>query len=85
MAELARIDLGAAPACPNCRQRLEGLNLDELSGGSLVRCPSCGHAMRIPQAVLDRLLEQRQAARAAAGEDRSLRARLVAFFSRFLR
>lgn len=85
MAELARIKPAAAPACPTCGQRLDGLDLDALSGGSEIRCPACGHAMRIPQAVLDRLREQREAERAAEGGDRSFLARLRAFFSRLLK
>lgn len=85
MAELARIRLAAAPACPNCRQRLEGLDLDALTGGSEIRCSSCGHAMRIPQAILDRLREQREAERAAEGGGPSWFARLVAFFSNLWR
>lgn len=82
MAELARIKPAAAPACPTCGQRLDGLDLDALSGGSEIRCPACGHAMRIPQAVLDRLRTQRDAQRADEGDTRSLLQRLWDFLRR---
>ena len=81
MERLARVDLAAAPACPNCRQRVTDLNLDELAGGAEHQCLFCGHFMRVPEALLKRLLEQREAARAAQAPV-SLWARLSGFLAR---
>lgn len=65
MERLARVDLAAAPACPNCRQRVTDLDLDELAGGAEHQCLFCGHFMRVPEALLQRLIAQRDAARAS--------------------
>lgn len=63
MAEFAKVSLAAAPGCPNCKNRLSDLPLDTLSAGDTVQCLFCGESIRIPQQVLDRLLEQREAQR----------------------
>ncbi|MGE0494551.1 MAG: hypothetical protein AB7S38_35405 [Vulcanimicrobiota bacterium] len=65
MERLARVDLAAAPACPNCRQRVTDLDLDELAGGAEHQCLFCGHFMRVPETLLKRLIAQRDAALAA--------------------
>ncbi|HIB68366.1 MAG TPA: hypothetical protein EYO33_25545 [Phycisphaerales bacterium] len=86
MAQIGRIDMGAAPACPNCRQRVTDLNLDEIANGAEHQCLFCGHFMRVPKSVIDRLIEQREKARAAgAVEKESLWSRMVAFFSNLFR
>ena len=59
MAQLAKIGVAAAPACPGCRNRLTGLPLDELAAGAGYQCPFCGQHMRIPQQVLAELIRQR--------------------------
>lgn len=84
MEQLAKVDVLAAAACPNCRQRVTDLNLDELAGGAQHQCLFCGSFMNIPQSIIDKLLAQREMANAAAQENRSLFSRLAAFFSRLL-
>jgi hypothetical protein len=83
VSQLAKVDLAAAPACPNCRQRVSDLNLDELAAGAEHQCLFCGHFMKVPKSILDRLVAQRDADRVAQGKA-SPWARLVAFFSRTL-
>lgn len=63
MAELAKVSVAAAPACPSCRNRLSDLPLDELAAGDEYQCLFCSEIIRIPQQVLDRLIEQREARR----------------------
>lgn len=63
MAELARVNVGLAPACPGCRNRLSDLPLDDLAAGDEYQCLFCSEVIRIPQQVLDRLIEQREAQR----------------------
>lgn len=74
----------AAPACPGCGHRLDDLPLDELDGGAEYACPKCGQVIRIPGQVLQRLLEQREALRAALEAEREPTwwDRLTAFFRR---
>jgi hypothetical protein len=84
MSQLAKVELVVAPACPNCRQRIADLNLDRLAGGAEHQCLFCGHFMKIPGSILERLLAQRDAARAAAPPRRSVLARLSDFVSRML-
>ena len=84
MEKLAKVGLAAAPACPNCRQRVTDLNLDELASGAEHQCLFCGNFMRVPKAILDRLIEQRDAARAANIPQGSLITRVMAFFRRLL-
>lgn len=81
MTQLAKVDVAAAAACPNCRQRVTDLKLDELAAGAEHQCLFCGHFMRIPKPILDRLIAQREAARAAGAQESSLFRRLAAFFS----
>ncbi len=80
MGQLAKVDLAAAAACPNCRQRVTDLNLDQLASGAEHQCLFCGHFMRVPQTLIDRLLQQREAERAEQASKRSIFARLSAFF-----
>lgn len=61
MAELAKVGLAAAPACPNCRNRFSDLPLDDLKPGDEVQCLFCGERIRIPAQLLTRLREQREA------------------------
>lgn len=71
MARLAQIKLAAAPACPTCRRPVVDLPLDDGPTGEH-QCSFCGNAMRIPEAIRQRLIEQRDQARAAeAAEKRS--------------
>jgi len=63
MTELARVQVGAAPACPGCKNRLTDLPLDDLAAGDEYQCLFCSQVIRIPQQVLDRLIEQREALR----------------------
>jgi len=65
VSQLAKIATSAAPACPNCRNRVTDLDLDKLSGGAEHQCLFCGHQMRVPKVLLDRLIAERDAARAA--------------------
>lgn len=69
MSQLAKIQTSAAPACPNCRNRVTDLDLDKLAGGGEHQCLFCGNTMRIPKALLDRLIAERDAARAAEKPD----------------
>lgn len=64
MSQLAKIQTSAAPACPNCRNRITDLDLDKLAGGAEHQCLFCGNTMRVPKALLDRLIAERDAARA---------------------
>lgn len=61
MAEFAKVSLAAVPGCPNCKNRLSDLPLDNLSAGDTVQCLFCSEKIRIPQQILDRLREQRDA------------------------
>ncbi len=61
MTELARIIPAVAVACPNCRARLTDLPLDELAQGASYSCPECGDVLRMPPAVLEKLMAQRDA------------------------
>ena len=81
MAEFAKVGLAAAPACPNCKNRLSDLPLDDLKGGDQVQCLFCGESIRIPQQILDRLREQREAFRR---EQASLQPTLWQRITRFL-
>lgn len=69
MSQLAKVQTTAAPACPNCRNRVTDLDLDKLSGGAEHQCLLCGHHMRVPKALLDRLMAEREAARAEKRHD----------------
>ena len=60
---MAKIATSAAPACPNCRNRVTDLDLDKLSGGAEHECLFCSHKMRVPKALLDRLIAEREAAK----------------------
>lgn len=80
-AELAKVDVVATPACPNCRQRVSDLKLDQLAGGAEHQCLFCGHFMKVPKPILDKLIAQRDAARANAGGS-SFAERISAFFRR---
>ena len=82
MEKLAKVNLAAAPACPNCRQRITDLNLDELASGAEHQCLFCGNFMRVPKSILDRLIEQRDAARAASIPEGSFVSRVMAFLRR---
>lgn len=81
MAQLARIDLVATPACPNCRKQVPDLDLDALAGGGEHQCLYCGHSMRVPKTVLDRLIAQREAARSRTDAD-GWWAKVQAFFAK---
>lgn len=81
MAQLAKVDVLAAAACPNCRQRVTDLNLEEVAGGARHQCLFCGNFMNIPQSIIDKLLAQREAESAASAEGASFFSRLAAFFS----
>lgn len=82
MAELAKVNLAAAPGCPNCRNRLD-LPLDKLTGGDEVQCLFCGEKVRIPQSILERLLAQREAQRLEeASSQPGLLQRIAEFFRR---
>lgn len=61
MSQLAKVATSSAPACPNCRNRVTDLDLDKLSGGAEHQCLFCGHQMRVPKALLDRLIAEREA------------------------
>ena len=80
MAQLAKIDVLAAAACPNCRQRVTDLDLDEVAGGGQHQCLFCGHFMNIPQSIVEKLVAQREAALAEQQDD-SFFGRIVAFFA----
>jgi hypothetical protein len=71
MAELAKVALASAPACPNCRNRITDLDLDGLAAGAEHQCLFCGHTMRVPKALLDKLLAQREAERVARKASRN--------------
>ena len=85
MSPLARITTASAPACPNCRNRID-LDLDKVAAGAEHQCLFCGHSLRVPKAILERLLAEREAARAAQpppqGGGGSLRRRVLAWFGR---
>lgn len=81
MAQLAKVDVLAAAACPNCRQRVTDLDLDEVAGGAQHQCLFCGHFMNIPQSIIDKLVAQREAALAAQQENSSFFDRVIAFFA----
>ncbi len=80
MAQLAKLDVLAAAACPNCRQRVTDLDLDKVAGGAQHQCLFCGHYMNIPQSIIDKLVAQREAALAEQQDD-SFFGRIVAFFA----
>ena len=80
-AELAKVDVVATPACPNCRQRVADLKLDQLAAGAEHQCLFCGHFMKVPKPILEKLIAQRDAARASGGGS-SVLGRVSAFFSR---
>jgi tRNA(Ile2) C34 agmatinyltransferase TiaS len=83
MAELARVHVAAAPACPKCRNRLTDLPLDDMAAGDEYQCLFCSQVIRIPQAVLERLIEQREALRREqAQEQPNLFQRVALFFRR---
>ncbi len=69
VSKLAKIQTSAAPACPNCRNRVTDLDLDKLAAGAEHQCLFCGNTMRVPKALLDRLMAERDAARAAQKAD----------------
>ena len=58
------------------------MDLDKLAGGAEHQCLLCGHLMKVPKPILDRLMAQRDAARAAGAEEGSVLAKLRAFFRR---
>ena len=62
MSQLARIIPAAAVACPHCQNRLEDLPLDNIACGVVYDCPYCQQPLRIPAPILERLLDQRDAA-----------------------
>lgn len=82
MAELARVGVAAAPACPNCKNRLSQLPIDDLSGGDEYQCLFCSEVIRIPQQVLDRLREQRDAFQREHGAPPTWFQRFKDFFRR---
>lgn len=82
MAEFAKVSLAAAPGCPNCKNRLSDLPLDELSPGDEYQCVFCGERIRIPKQVLDRLRAQRDALRAEHEQQKSVLTRIRNFFRR---
>lgn len=83
MAELAKVGVSAAPACPSCRNRFSGLDLDKLQAGDEYQCLFCSEVIRIPQQVIDRLLAQREAERAEQARlNPGLWQRVSNFFSR---
>lgn len=65
MSQLAKVELAAAPACPNCRNRVTDLDLDKLATNPEHQCLLCGHIMRVPKQILERLVAQREALKAA--------------------
>ena len=82
MSELARIQVGIAPACPNCKQRVMDMDLDQLAAGAEHQCLLCGHSMRVPKAILDRLIAQRDEAIAAGAQPLTLLERAKAWLAR---
>lgn len=84
MAELAKVNLAAAPACPGCKNRLTDLPLDDLAAGDEYQCLFCSQVIRIPQQILDRLIEQRETLRReqASLNPPNFLERIAAFFKR---
>lgn len=82
MSQLAKIDVGIAPACPHCRQRVVDMDLEKLAGGAEHQCLLCGHSMRVPKSIVDRLIAQRDLALAAGAKPPTLLKRIRAFLSR---
>lgn len=69
MSQIGQIGVVAAPACPGCRNRLTGLPLDELVDDPNYQCPFCGEHMKIPQQILEKLIQQRDELKAAQAQD----------------
>jgi hypothetical protein len=67
MAQLAKLQLASAPACPNCRNRVTDLDLDALVDGGDHQCLFCSHTMRVPRQIVERLLAEREAFLATQG------------------
>lgn len=82
MSQLAKIDVAIAPACPNCRQRVVDMDLEKVAGGADHQCLLCGHSMRVPKAILERLIAQRDAAIAAGAKPPGLLERMKVFVAR---
>ena len=82
MTQLAKLDVAAAPACPNCRNRVADLDLDKCAAGAEHQCLFCGHMMRVPKPILDKLIAQREAAMAAQKQGGSFWDTIKAFFAR---
>lgn len=81
MAELARIGVAAAPACPQCKNKITNLDLDKLQGGDEIQCLFCSEVFRIPQQILDRLIEQRdQFLREQQAQNPGFFSKIAAFF-----
>ncbi|MFN8613709.1 MAG: hypothetical protein U0931_39610 [Vulcanimicrobiota bacterium] len=84
MSRLAKIATSLAPACPNCRNQVTDLDLDQLSAGAEHQCLFCGHRMRVPKALLDRLIAEREANKPAPKESllNSIKRALLSLFGR---
>lgn len=84
MAQLAKLQLASAPACPNCRNRVTDLNLEALAEGGEHQCLFCGHTMRVPKQIVQRLIAERDAFLASQPPQASLWQRLRRFLGRLL-
>ncbi len=80
MAQLAKLQLASAPACPNCRNRVTDLDLDALIEGGEHQCLFCSHTMRVPRQIVERLIAERDAFLAAQGPPPGLWMRIRRFF-----
>lgn len=73
MAQLAKVPVISAPACPSCRNRLTQLPLDDLFDDPNYQCPFCGEHMRMPRQILEKLFAEREELEALhAAENESL-------------
>lgn len=61
MSQLAKVATSSAPACPNCRNRVTDLDLDKLAVGGEHQCLFCGNTMRVPKALIEKLIAEREA------------------------
>ncbi len=58
------------------------MDLEKLAEGGTHQCLLCGHSMRVPRPILDRLIAQRDAAIAAGAKPPTLLERMKAFLTR---
>jgi hydrogenase maturation factor len=81
MSQLAKVQLAAAPACPNCRNQVTDLDLNRLAEGGEHQCLFCSHVMRVPKQIIQRLIAQQESLQDCRQLD-SPWVRLKAFFVR---